>query len=390
MAASSGGAGTSGSDGAPASGASQMGRPSSFMSLVDGPGKKPVIKREDIEKRQRGEPTDQEARQASRDSKREQRDEKRESKREESRETKKQSDKQVSSQGAPQGDEFVAELEKEFAPKKRPESRESEGEDAPEGGEETEGRADKRIRGLNDRLKGANETIQRQAQAFQQRDQQYQAAFGQMSQAMQELREQNIKLTTHIEHLLRGSKSPQEEQDPISQLKEKMGLGTLEQENKALKERLEKFEQTTAQKEQEAEVRRKQGVLSGAAKQAVREHLLTGFSEEAVNRLGRRGETLSLALAWGRNIHPADAAKQLRQWGGEFALELFKSKSEALKKRQEQSRDVSPPSPNGRSNPGAQGNGTPSWKDMKELDPKAKDALDGMFRRDERRLIRAR
>lgn len=313
------------------------------------------------------------------------------------KETEQASDKQNAAQALKETggseDSILSSLREEFFPKKEDPETEENPEDLSDAELAQLGpRAQKRIQGLTKRLTDTLQENQRVKEEVSSMKQRVGGAFQKMQGQMQALHTQNAKMSAYIEAIMNGqvtprNQVPQEEQDPVMALRDKMGLDKLfeqqlEERMAPVMQELNQFKQAQAKAQQRAEVEQVQKRLNFEVDRAASEVLLNGFSEEARSALGHRAGTLTLAYAYGRGMvnDPVRAATELRQLIGEFAVNLIEAKSKSSQAKRSASQQIEPSAEGGRSNPSARGNPVPTMADAKRAG--AKNPLAAMMQRD--------
>lgn len=249
--------------------------------------------------------------------------------------------------------------------------------------EDEQSRGDRRFQDLSNRLKESTQKNQVFEQQFNQLGNYVQQLTGyiqQMEQRSHQADVRNAKLEAMLEHMSRGQKP--EEQDPLERLKSKLSPALMEEFKAAMKPYADKADRLENILKNQAETERRTRTVQSInhnADSAARDVLLAGFGDEDIKELQHHAGTAVLAWAYGRNIPPAEAAKSLRQFMAKYSLALIRAKSNGNKQKIEAGNKVQPPSAQGQGVPG-RGNALPNFDDMKKIDPKAKDALDFMFR----------
>jgi hypothetical protein len=274
-------------------------------------------------------------------------------------------------------DDLIKALEAEYDPKPQTQSIEDVDDEQGEDAEGTD-RQRKRIQNLSNRLKEAGTQTQQMQQYMAQRDQQVQQYLGGVQQQMQQLQTQNARLSAHIEHLMRGQQ-PQKEADPLDQLAQRFDPRVKQAIDKAIAP-MQKELQSYKQKERAAQTQQITQRLNYEADNAVSQVVCEGWSPEAKQTLGHELGTLTMALAYGKNVAPVEAAKMVKTLMGRAAIEILRAKAAASKGKAAEARNIQPPTAATSGNAAARGNAAPNFKAAREAG--AKDALDYMFKHD--------
>jgi hypothetical protein len=303
------------------------------------------------------------------------------------KETPVQATEQSPAEPSTPADDILAALEAEYRKEAQTQERQtSDGELSPEDFGNLSERARNRIQAQqakNQELAQQNEQLQ---QGFQQFQQQAGQAFNALYAQFQELKTENAKQSAMLEGYLkgRGPQENQEPEDPMDGLFKRLSPKFEEEMNKRLSPVQQELAQYKAREEKarkQAEINQGKAKANFLADRAASEILMKGFRPEAQQRLGKLAGTLTLALGYGRQLHPAQAAAELRQFMGDFAIEVLHAKREEMRKRVEENNNTPTPQQSGKSTPSAKGSALPkTWEEMKKLDPQAKDPADYMLR----------
>lgn len=278
-------------------------------------------------------------------------------------------------------DDLIRALEEDYSPRAQNAEISVDDQESDEQEQEADEGTDrqrKRIQNLSNRLREASTQVQQMQQYAAQRDQQMQQYLGGVQQQMQQMREQNARLSTHLEHLMRGQQA-QKEHDPMDALAERLDP-RVKQAIAPLQKELQALKQQQVQRERQAQTQQITQRLNHEADSAVEQVVCAGWSPEARQAMGHELGTLTMALAYGKNIAPMEAARMLKTLMGRGAVEELKSKAAAMKNKTAAARNIQPPTATVAGSANARGTAAPSYKAAREAG--AKDSLEYMFKHD--------